>query len=207
MSETNNSGDKTLTASSPPKPTLHLKRPVEQGTVRQSFSHGRSKAVVVEKVKRRVVGPGEAPAPVAPAAAKSAAPAVAVSAPAPSAAPVVAPRGPTAAQPASPPKTGVVLRTLTEEQREARARALLDARAREEEDRRRQEAEAEIRREREARDKAEREAAEARKRDEEARRAQDATFKRQSEEEARRRLGGGEPAVTPATTLPRKVGV
>jgi translation initiation factor IF-2 len=207
MSETNNSGDKTLTASSPPKPTLHLKRPVEQGTVRQSFSHGRSKAVVVEKVKRRVVGPGEAPAPVAPAAAKSAAPAVAVSAPAPSAAPVVAPRGPTAAQPASPPKTGVVLRTLTEEQREARARALLDARAREEEDRRRQEAEAEIRREREARDKAEREAAEARKRDEEARRAQDATFKRQSEEEARRRLGGGEPAATPATTLPRKVGV
>ena len=62
MSETNNSGDKTLGAS-PPKPTLHLKRPVEQGTVRQSFSHGRSKAVVVEKVKRRVLGPGEAPPP------------------------------------------------------------------------------------------------------------------------------------------------
>ena len=60
MSETNNSGDKTLGAS-PPKATLHLKRPVEQGTVRQSFSHGRSKAVVVEKVKRRVLGPGEAP--------------------------------------------------------------------------------------------------------------------------------------------------
>ena len=59
MSETNNSGDKTLSANPPPKPTLHLKRPVEQGTVRQSFSHGRSKAVVVEKVKRRVVGPGE----------------------------------------------------------------------------------------------------------------------------------------------------
>jgi hypothetical protein len=35
------------------KPTLYLKRPIEQGTVRQSFSHGRSKAVVVEKVKRR----------------------------------------------------------------------------------------------------------------------------------------------------------
>ena len=47
MSETNNSGDKTLSANPPPKPTLHLKRPVEQGTVRQSFSHGRSKAVVV----------------------------------------------------------------------------------------------------------------------------------------------------------------
>jgi len=57
MSETNNSGDKTLGAPAP-KATLHLKRPIEQGMVRQSFSHGRSKAVVVEKVKRRS-GPGE----------------------------------------------------------------------------------------------------------------------------------------------------
>ena len=59
MSDTNNSGDKTLSANPPPKPTLHLKRPVEQGTVRQSFSHGRSKAVVVEK-KRARVAPGGA---------------------------------------------------------------------------------------------------------------------------------------------------
>ena len=203
MSETNNSGDKTLSANPPPKPTLHLKRPVEQGTVRQSFSHGRSKAVVVEKVKRRVVGPGEVQpreaAPVAKPVAATAAPVAAT--------PVVAPRGPTAAAAVAPPKTGVVLRTLTEEQVEARARALLDARAREEEDRRRQEGEAEARREREARERGEREAAEARRREEEARRAQDAAFRRQSEEEARRRLGGGEPATTPATTLPRKVGV
>ena len=78
---------------------------------------------------------------------------------------------------------------------------------REEEDRRRQEAEAEVRRERETRERSEREAAEARRREEETRRAQEAAFKRQSEEEARRRLGGGEPAATPATTLPRKVGV
>jgi translation initiation factor IF-2 len=201
MSETNNSGDKTLSANPPPKPTLHLKRPVEQGTVRQSFSHGRSKAVVVEKVKRRVVGPGEAPAQAAPAARS-----VAVTA-APAATPAVAPRGPTAATAVAPPKTGVVLRTLTEEQVEARARALLDARAREEEDRRRQEGEAEVRRDRETRERAEREAAEARRREEETRRAQDAAFKRQSEEEARRRLGGGEPAATPATALPRKAGV
>jgi translation initiation factor IF-2 len=110
MSETNNSGDKTLSANAPPKPTLHLKRPVEQGTVRQSFSHGRSKAVVVEKVKRRVVGPGEAPAQAAPAAAK---PVAATAAPA-AATPVVAPRGPTTAATVAPPKTGVVLRTLTE---------------------------------------------------------------------------------------------
>ncbi len=202
MSETNNSGDKTLSANPPPKPTLHLKRPVEQGTVRQSFSHGRSKAVVVEKVKRRVVGPGEVlPREAAPAAKPAAATA------APAATPAVAPRGPTAATAVAPPKTGVVLRTLTEEQVEARARALLDARAREEEDRRRQEGEAEVRRDRETRERSEREAAEARRREEDARRAQDAAFKRQSEEEARRRLGGGEPAATPATTLPRKVGV
>src|SRR6202453_1379644 len=201
MSETNNSGDKTLGAPAS-KPTLHLKRPVEQGTVRQSFSHGRSKAVVVEKVKRRV-GPGEgAPGE----AAVAAAPTSAVAAPK---ATIVltppAPRGPTVGL-TPPPKTGVVLPTLTEEQREARARALNDARAREEEDRRRQEAEGKARREREAREKAEREAAEARKREEELRRTQEANFKRQSEEEARRRLAGGEPSVAPATTLGRKPG-
>jgi translation initiation factor IF-2 len=35
-----------------PSKVLTLKRVVEQGVVRQSFSHGRSKAVVVEKVRR-----------------------------------------------------------------------------------------------------------------------------------------------------------
>src|ERR1700727_1170880 len=59
MTETNkNSGDKLSVTSTK---TLTLKRGgVEQGVVRQSFSHGRSKAVVVEKVKRRIGGPGEA---------------------------------------------------------------------------------------------------------------------------------------------------
>src|SRR5271155_5591937 len=198
MSETNNS-DKSVGAP-PPKATLHLKpRPVEQGSVRQSFSHGRSKTVVVEKVKRRILPPGEAPPvgvparPAAPAAPLAAAPAQVAARPAPAA----------PAKPAAPPppKTGVVLPTLTAEQREARARALIDARAQEEEDRRRQETEAGVRREREARDRLEREAAEARKRDEELRRAQEASFKRQSEDEARRRLSGGEPAQSPS--IPR----
>ena len=55
MTDTKNQGDKTLHVSSK---TLSLKRPVEQGVVRQSFSHGRSKSVVVETVKRRpAVGP------------------------------------------------------------------------------------------------------------------------------------------------------
>jgi translation initiation factor IF-2 len=190
MNETSNS-DKPVGAA-PPKATLHLKRPIEQGTVRQSFSHGRSKAVVVEKVKRRVLGPGEA----APAAAPPAKPPIAVVAAKPGLAAPAKPASP------APPKTGVVLPTLTAEQREARARALLDARAREEEDRRRQEGEAEARRDRESRERVEREAAETRKREEELRRAQEANFRRQSEEEARRRLAGGEPA--PGPSVPRK---
>ncbi len=59
------------------KKTLGLKRggSVEKGTVKQSFSHGRSKAVVVEKKKRRVVVPGqEGSAASAPAAASSSSP-------------------------------------------------------------------------------------------------------------------------------------
>src|ERR1700677_2605028 len=66
---TKNSGEKLSVT---PTKTLTLKRPgIEQGVVRQSFSHGRSKAVVVEKVKRRI-GPGEGkrePVAAAPAAA------------------------------------------------------------------------------------------------------------------------------------------
>ena len=202
MSETGNS-DKTVTAA-PPKATLHLKRPVEQGTVRQSFSHGRSKAVVVEKVKRRILAPGETPAGARPVTASPDAPSPV--APSPTKPPLAgaaraAPAAPAKPTAPPPPKTGVVLPTLTDEQREARARALSDARAQEQEDRRRQGAEAEARREREARDRLEREAAEARKREEELRRAQEANFKRQSEDEARRRLSGGEPA--PSPSVPR----
>ena len=42
------------------KKTLSLNKNLGQGTVRQSFSHGRSKAVVVEKRKRRFTAPGDA---------------------------------------------------------------------------------------------------------------------------------------------------
>ena len=373
MSEPNNVGEKTLTVS--PKTTLSLKRPVEQGTVRQSFSHGRTKQVVVEKVKRRVLGPGEAPAreaalarpataalaPGAPVVAPRSAvaaqpspvqsravpadptplaegprvptPAVTgpVPAPPPSApavpsapaavAPVEAPRAETApARPATPtaspppaaiepalavaaasatpateaapapqpepsagqperasaprsapssprgaslpsrpgqpvrpgqpgargpapqgstnrsgsaqpssgargsppaggrgappparpggnrPQTGVVLRTLTEEEREARARALVGAKSREEDDRRRAEVDAKLRTEREARDALEREAAEARKREEDARRLQEAEFRRKAEDEARRRLPAGEAGGPPTASAARPGG-
>src|ERR1700674_4550577 len=89
--------------------TLPLKgRGVEQGVVRQSFSHGRTKAVVVEKVKSR--GPTRARAEVAPPAApaKPRAAGKAASAPAPVAAPTPVPAAP------APKPSGVVLRTLTE---------------------------------------------------------------------------------------------
>ena len=48
-------GEKTLHAAGAPK-TLSVKRP-DSGVVRQAFSHGRSKAVVVEK-KRTPTRPG-----------------------------------------------------------------------------------------------------------------------------------------------------
>jgi translation initiation factor IF-2 len=38
------------------RPPLGLKRTVETGKVKQSFSHGRSNTVVVEVKKRRILG-------------------------------------------------------------------------------------------------------------------------------------------------------
>src|SRR5882757_7103268 len=106
MNYTKNNGDKTLTVA--PTKTLTLKRPVEQGVVRQSFSHGRSKAVVVEKVKHRIVGRADvahkestpSSAPAKPVLTPQAAPATptAVSRPAaPAAAPISAPHAEAAA--------------------------------------------------------------------------------------------------------------
>src|SRR5258705_6716471 len=65
---TEKTGEKKLSVA--PSKTLSLKgRGVEQGVVCQSFSHGRTKAVVVEKVKSRgpVRGKAETAAPTAPA--------------------------------------------------------------------------------------------------------------------------------------------
>ena len=56
MADTTNTGDKKLGVTGK---TLSLKPRVETGTVRQSFPHGRTKQVVVEKRgKRRVGGDG-----------------------------------------------------------------------------------------------------------------------------------------------------
>src|ERR1700704_940483 len=141
MNDTKNPGDTLSVALAK---TLTLKRPVEAGIVRQSFSHGRSKTVVVEKVKRRLIAQGEgnfrAPPP-----------------PAAGSRPQPAP-----ARPQAPPQrtsSGVILRSLTEEERESRSRALSGAREREVEERKRAEIEAKAREEREAREREEHAAA------------------------------------------------
>ncbi len=141
MSDTKNPGDKTISVER--GKTLGLKRGGgDQGTVRQSFSHGRTKAVVVEKQKRRVVLPGqeakaEAPAPTTQRLER----------------PAEAPRTPPQPDPQATKQArrsasgqrqkgnGNVLRTLTKEEAAARAAALQMAKVRDEEDRKRREEE------------------------------------------------------------------
>jgi translation initiation factor IF-2 len=189
MSDTKNQGDKTLHVSSK---TLSLKRPVEQGVVRQSFSHGRSKSVVVETVKRRPpVGHGSGTKDERPAPQQAAAPASAPKPAAPAPKPAAPAQGgrPQRSAPNTPRSGGMVLQTLSEQERDARMNALVDARRRDEEDRKKQAEEAVRRTEREVAEAKEREAAEARKREEDERRRQDEERKRRAEDEARRRLG------------------
>jgi translation initiation factor IF-2 len=184
MSETKNPGEKKLSVSGK---TLTLKPRTETGVVRQSFSHGRSKQVVVEKVKRRTVGgPGEAKVEAAPPVEVKKAPSAGRKAPTPSAS-----AGLSQAE-AKPKASGVVLRTLTDEERTARAHALADSRVREAEERKIAEEEARRRASRESVDRSEREAAEARKREEEDRRKHDEETKRKAGEVAKKRFGGEE---------------
>src|SRR4051794_29012100 len=180
MVDTKSPGDKTLSV---PTKTLTLKPRVEQGTVRQSFSHGRTKQVVVEKRGKRRIG-GDAPATEAPHAPE---PAIAKAAPAK--APLAR-----AATPLTPARSGsgVVLRTLTEDERTARASALADAKVRDIEERRLAEAEAARRNSKEGIEQAEREAAEARRKAEEERHRQDEEAKRKAELEAKKRFGEAE---------------
>jgi translation initiation factor IF-2 len=106
---------------------LGLKRTVETGKVKQSFSHGRSNTVVVEVKKRRILGPAaaqeakveEAPQPAAPVAR----------------APQPAPAAPKPAPPQRPANDATTRRELQEkllrEAEEARLNALEEARRRE----------------------------------------------------------------------------
>jgi translation initiation factor IF-2 len=178
MSETKNPGEKKLRVGGG---KLTLKPRTETGVVRQSFSHGRSKQVVVEKVKRRTIGAApeaKAEAPKEPPKKLAAAPKARAAAPVPT---------PATAEALKP--SGVVLRTLTEEERAARAHALADSRVREAEERKLAEEEARRRASREVVDRSEREAAEARKREEEERRKHEEEAKRKADEVAKKRFG------------------
>jgi translation initiation factor IF-2 len=185
---TEKTGDKKLSITT--GKTLTLKpRGSDTGVVRQSFSHGRTKTVVVEKVRSRTPGKprAEAAAPAAPTVAKRATTGKAAATPV-TAAPATVP-----GQPSAPPKSsGVVLHSLTDDERARRAHALGDARLREAEERKIAEEEAKIREQRSAAERAERVAAEARKRDEEQRRKHDDEVKHKADEVAKKRLGGEE---------------
>jgi len=171
--ETNENADEDTAAKRTRKP-LSLRK-TETGAVKQSFSHGRSKTVVVETKRRRVMTPpkpAEAKAPAKKVVKKAAAPAKPTAKPAPK-----KPSPKPASRSGS--GSGAVLRTLSEDEKNARAAALLEARKTQAV---RQKAEAAAREEREARE------AEARvKLDAERKRAATEEAKRVKEAEERRK--------------------
>jgi len=182
MSDTNDTSNRPAAAHK----TLSLKK-TETSTVKQSFSHGRTKAVVVEK-KRARIEPGK-PVPAAKEAQAKTAPAASAAAPVQAA--------------AVPGRPGVVLRQLTEEEKARRGAALADARVHEEEARRLAEEEAKRRAEEDERLKKERASAERRKAEEDARKAAEELVKKRAEVEAQRRLEKkDEPAAPPAAKTP-----
>ena len=190
MSETDEGGTRSRTGGSTGSKTLSLKR-TETSTVRQSFSHGRSKAVVVEKKRARVTPGGkplevEKPTKHHPAEEHSAIPETREA---------EARRGMGA-------RGGVVLRELTEDEKEARLRALTDAKFAEEEARKRAEEEAGRRAVEEERVKRERDAAEKRKAEEESRKATEEEARRRAELEAARRLEKKEADAATTTAQP-----
>jgi translation initiation factor IF-2 len=153
---------------------LELKKTVDAGQVRQSFSHGRTKSVAVEVRRKRTfrTGAGGAMTEV-----KEAAPAPEVENEAP-AAPVPE------AKPAQEAPRRAVLRTLTDEETKARARALRGARDADGETARVTER---VVQGAEARRAAQREAEEAKRLEEERRREEAEAQARRDEEERRRK--------------------
>ncbi|MFN7604924.1 MAG: translation initiation factor IF-2 [Hyphomonadaceae bacterium] len=158
---------------------LTLSRNVGAGTVRQSFSHGRTNQVVVEVKKKRTIGPGDAPT----GGAAGAVPKPAFAPPTrPAAAPVAAapalkPAAPAPAEESrqAPARTTKTL-GLSDSEMKARMAALERARAQEPARRQQQLAEAELRQRREDADR--------RRADEERQIAEaEAQRKRQQEEE------------------------
>ena len=173
MSEINETDDKTVRGAR--KMTLNVRRTVESGHVRQSFSHGRSKSVLVEKKKRRAVGSTPAAQPV-----EEAKPKVAPAAPERDAA--------LEREEAQQRRAGVVLRALSEDEKDARLKALQESRQREAEERERAKLDAEARVVTEdQRAKEDEEAAERQKKEAERLEAE-AEARRKGEETARKHV-------------------
>ncbi len=126
MTETKDTTDKTLRSGA--RKPMSLQRTVESGHVRQNFSHGRSKSVVVEKRKtRKLTAPGAE-------AEKPSAPAELGKKPAAEAAPRSSAPAPAATQ---AEQTRARMPPMTQAEQEARSRALEAARKREAEERER----------------------------------------------------------------------
>ena len=160
------------------------KQSSDGGQVRQSFSHGRSRAVAVEVRKKRSIMP-TARTTAAPA--KARATGTLKAAEPVASAPAGAPAKTAETEPDTP-KSRVVLRTLTQEEKATRARAVEDAVKEEGRKRHEAEVEAALRAEEDKNRAVEREEAERRAADEDARRKEEDEKRRQAEEEAARRL-------------------
>ena len=211
----NNDKDRT-SDNRPAGRTLTLKRPsVEQSRVKQSFGAGRSKTVVVETKRKRFddkpAGAAEQ-RPVFQTAPKVATPAAgAASGSSQGQRPAAGQARTSGATPQRQSQTprpglsqrsGVVLRTLTADEKEARDRALAGARVREAEDRKRQEDDAKRRTEQEQVEFLEREAAAKRKAVEDERHRVEEEGKRKADEAARKlapKSSADANVVTPAT--------
>ena len=177
MTDTNDTNDRKLSGSGTAGRTLSMRRPVEQSRVKQNFSHGRTKTVVVETRRKRPGGPG----------AKDEERPSTETKPQFQAQPRVATQAqPDRSRASDQQRSGVVLRTLTPEEKEARDRALADARVREAEERKRQETEALRRREHEDRERKEREAADRRKVEDDARHRVEEEGRKKAEEAAKK---------------------
>jgi translation initiation factor IF-2 len=172
MSEINETEDKTARGGR--KMTLNVRRTVESGHVRQSFSHGRSKSVLVEKKKRRAVGATPAAQP--------------VEEPKPKVATAPEPTPAKSARDNEQRRPGVVLRALSDEEKDARLRALTESRQREATEREKAKDEAARRIVTEEVKAKEHDEAVERQKKEEARLEAEAEARRKGEEVARKHL-------------------
>ncbi len=170
---------------------LELKKTMDAGQVRQSFSHGRSRAVAVEVRKTRALKRGASASTEGAPAIKPKAP-LEKPPPRPVAQETVPPDDDGVEQTSSALRTRVVLRTLTSDEKAARARAVEDAVRAERQERVRAEEQARRRAEEEERLAAEHAEAERRKAEEDARRKSEDDARKRAEEDAARRLSSPE---------------